>query len=128
MEKSVRYVVVGAAIICVSLTVLGYRWWGDDGNSFKANFTLNVVAELVGMGLTATAAALIAIWVTKKKLASAIESITRLRTDGIIDSRTARTAVVFTVGFISPELLRHSRSSESNAQVSRLCRVCKLNV
>lgn len=124
MEKIVKYVVFDATVICLLLTVLALRWWKLDSNSFKANFTLNVVAEFIGMGLTATAAWLIAIWVTKKKLTHAMQSITRLRKDGQIAKETARAAVVFTVGFISPELLGHTRSSEPNAQCSSVCLVC----
>jgi hypothetical protein len=127
MQKIVWYVVVGAALICVSLTVLSYWKWGN-GGSFWANFALNVVAEFVGMGFAAAAAALIAIWATKRKLEHAIESITRLRTDKVITGETARTAVVFTVGIISPELLRQARSSEPSASVSTSCRVCALPV
>ena len=127
MKKVVGCIIVVSLAICGSLTWLAYGRW-NGGSSFLANFLLNATAEFVGLGLTAIAGTIIAWQVAGKKLESVIGSIRQLRTDAVISGPVARTAVVLTVGMISPELLRHARSSESNGQESTGCRVCDLPV
>jgi hypothetical protein len=116
------------AFAAAGLSLLGALFLAKDRvPEFWSSFLLNVAAELLGLGITA----LVAVIVAKQKLDDwvprLVNLIANLRGDNKINGPTARSAVICAVQIFSEERFLRTRPSLSVLTNDKNCKVCLMD-